>query len=74
MEQKEITKLRKAMEISSVPSMLFEKIKVSESYYERLKSEHKQIISNDPRAMMGVPIEIDDSITSEYELVCKTLT
>lgn len=50
-----------------------EKVKMKQSIYDECTEMHKMSITvdEDVTTIFGVPIEIDDSIVNEYEIILK---
>ena len=53
-----------------------EKIKMKQSFYDKHNGEHKVRVAKaiDGEYILGVPIDVDDSIQKDYEIKLKTLT
>lgn len=75
MQQPGIEKLMDWILVSMDEGATLDKIKMQRSYYDKLNKEHKAALDGgDATSILGVPIEVDDSITSEYEIVYKALS
>lgn len=71
MKQPEIDKLMDFMLDLKDDGATLEKVKMKKNYYQKLNQEHKDAIdtSDDATSILGVPIEIDDSIKHNYEVI-----
>lgn len=58
------------------PKSNIKKVKLKQGYFDKLNGEHKKSIKGieDARSILGIPIEVDDTVTNEYEIEYKTLT
>lgn len=53
-----------------------EKVKMKQYFYDEYNDKNKERLARaiDAKTILGVPIEIDDGIENEYEIIFKTLT
>lgn len=72
----DIDALMDAILIAKDEGVKLEKVKMRQKFYDEHNEIHKNYLARsiDNGTILGVPIEIDNFLTSEYELVYKTST